>query len=207
MSMRVGDAMVAQLAELRHEPTDKRIRGRAGDETVVDCKRALLVWEPRRVVPDYAVREEDVRAELLPAEPAPPSDAPILHPLIPFSGLSDRSVRIELDGDVIAESARATFVYETRLPTRFYLPREDVSVALQASARRTYCPYKGEASYWSLDGSDDVAWSYEQPLPDMVAITGLVAFWDERVDVFLDGERRTPPGGAIADALRDEFDV
>ena len=53
----------------------------------------------------------------------------------------------------------------------------------------------------------DVAWSYEQPLEDAVAITGLVAFWDEQVDVYLDGERRDRPGGPISAALRDEFGV
>ncbi len=52
-----------------------------------------------------------------------------------------------------------------------------------------------------------LGWSYEQPLPDVVAIAALVAFWDERVDVFLDGERRERPGGAVAEALRDEFGV
>ena len=62
------------------------------------------------------------------------------------------------------------------------------------SHRHTYCPYKGQASYWSLDAGgrlrEDVAWSYEQPLPDAAALAGLVVFWDERVAVFLDGERR-----------------
>jgi hypothetical protein len=52
-----------------------------------------------------------------------------------------------------------------------------------------------------------LGWSYEQPLLDVVAIAALVAFWDERVDVFLDGERRERPGGAVAEALRDEFGV
>jgi uncharacterized protein (DUF427 family) len=72
-------------------------------------------------------------------------------------------------------------------------------------------PYKGAASYWSLDAGgrrrEDIAWSYEQPLPDAVVIGGLVAFWDERVDVFLDGERREKAEGAIPKALREEFGV
>ena len=92
---------------------------------------------------------------------------------------------------------------------RFYLPREDIRVDLQPSSRRTYCPYKGEASCWSVDAGgrrhEDLGWSYEQPLPDAVAITGLVAFWDERVDVFFDGERRERPGGAVSKALGEEF--
>jgi uncharacterized protein (DUF427 family) len=230
------DAMMRRLAELRHEPTEKRVRARIGGETVVDSRRALLVWEPRRVVCEYAVPEEDVRAELLPAEPVEPSDAPVLHPGIPFAHhstpgeplhvrvagetreqaafrpadadlaghvllafkafdgwleeaeevvshprdpyhrvdtrRSDRPVRIEVDDRVVAESTRATFVYETGLPTRFYLPREDVAADLTATAKRTYCPYKGRASYWSLEGHDDVAWTYADPLPDAVALAG-----------------------------------
>jgi uncharacterized protein (DUF427 family) len=66
-------------------------------------------------------------------------------------------------------------------------------------------------SYWSLDAGGrrrpDLAWSYEEPLPDGPAVAGLVAFWDERVDVYLDGELRPRPGGRVADALRDEFKV
>lgn len=52
-----------------------------------------------------------------------------------------------------------------------------------------------------------LGWSYEQPLPDAVAIAALVAFWDERVDASLDGGRRERPGGAVAEALRDEFSL
>jgi uncharacterized protein (DUF427 family) len=120
---------------------------------------------------------------------------------------SARPVRIELDGELVAETTRARLLFETSLPTRFYLPREDVRVELRARPQRTYCPYKGEASYWSFAGHEDLAWSYARPLPDAVAITGLVAFWDERVDVFLGGTRRPRPGGAISAALLDEFGV
>jgi uncharacterized protein (DUF427 family) len=137
------------------------------------------------------------------------------HPRDPFHRVdvrrSARPVRIEVDGDVVAETTRARLLFETSLPLRFYLPREDVRVELHPNSRRTYCPYKGQASYWSVDVGgrrrEDLGWTYEQPLPDVVAITGLVAFWDERVDVFLDGERRERPGGAISEALLDEFGV
>src|SRR5262249_426104 len=108
---------------------------------------------------------------------------------------------------VLAETTSVRMLFETRLPTRFYIPREDVAVALEPSARRSYCPYKGQASYWSLEGADDIAWSYEDPLPELAVITGLVAFWDERVDVQLGGSPRPRPGGAFAEALADEFDV
>jgi uncharacterized protein (DUF427 family) len=142
-------------------------------------------------------------------------DEVFVHPRDPYHRVdvrrSARPVRIEVGGDVIAETTRARLLFETQLPVRFYVPREDVRVELHPGARRTYCPYKGQASYWSLHAGgrrrEDLGWSYEAPLPDAVAIAGLVAFWDERVDVFLDGERRNRPAGAIAAALRDEFDV
>jgi uncharacterized protein (DUF427 family) len=98
-------------------------------------------------------------------------------------------------------------LFETSLHTRFYLPKEDVHGALEPSARRSFCPYKGQASYWSVGGYENIAWSYEQPLVDMTAITGLVAFWDEVVDVYLDGELRVRPEGPFAAALREEFGV
>ena len=84
-------------------------------------------------------------------------------------------------------------------------------MALEPSDRRTYCPYKGEASYLSFDAGgrrrENLVWCYEDPLPDARPITGLVAFWDERVDVFVDGELRPRPGGAVAEAMQDEFSL
>ena len=137
------------------------------------------------------------------------------HPRDPFHRVdvrqSSRPVRIELDGDVVAETTRARMLFETGLPVRFYLPREDVRLELHPSSRRTYCPYKGEASYWSVDAGgrrrENLGWSYEQPLPDGPPVAGLVAFWNEVVDVSLDGERLERPGGPFAEALRDEFGV
>jgi uncharacterized protein (DUF427 family) len=124
---------------------------------------------------------------------------------------SSRHVRIELGGQVLAESTRPHLLFETNLPTRFYLPREDLTTEAQPSERRTYCPYKGEASYWSfeVDGRrrPDIAWSYVEPLPDAVAIAGLVAFFDERVDMILDGERRKRPRTAFSKAILDEVGV
>lgn len=264
------DLLTGARRELRHEPIERRVRAMAGAETVVDSTRALLVWEPRRVVPSYAVPEVDIRAGLRAAPAVNGEVSGVLHPGIPFgvhtaagepvaigdragAGLrladddlagyvlldfaafdfyeedervvghprdpfaridvrrSSRPVRIEVDGEVVAATTRARLLSETGLPVRFYLPREDVRVELRPSARRTYCPYKGQASYWSVDAGGrarpDLGWSYEQPLPEAVAIAGLVAFWDERVDVFLDGARRERPGGPIAAALRDEFGV
>ena len=96
-------------------------------------------------------------------------------------------------------------LFETQLPTRFYLPREDVRADPWPTESTSKTPYKGHASYWSLEAGgrvlEDVAWTYQEPLPDAVSIKGLVAFWDHQVDVIVDGERRDRPGGEIAKAL------
>jgi uncharacterized protein (DUF427 family) len=278
MGTRMREALTGRLEELRYEPTEKRVRALLAGEEVVDTTRALLVWEPKRVVPVYAVAIEDVRGELVPApppEPGGPWQPPILHPGIPFAehstdgqafGLhtaratregvafapadpdlagyvildfrgfdawyeedepvlghprdpfhrvdmrrSSRHVRVERNGELLAESSRPTLLFETGLPTRFYLPREDVLADLRPSARQTYCPYKGQASYWSVEVAGrlhpDLAWSYEDPLRDAAPVAGLVAFYDERVDVVLDGERRSRPRTAVSKAIMDEAGI
>ena len=272
MSTTIQDLLTRARGELRHQPIERRVRANLGGDTVVDTTHALLVWEPRRVVPTYAVPIEDIGAELRPAPAASNGEVPgVLHPGIPFAvhtasgeplSVGDRDgaayrfldedlagyvaldfaafdawyeedeqvlshprdpfhrvdvrrtsrpVRIEVDGDVIADTERARLLFETSLPVRFYVPRVDVLVELQPSSRRSYCPYKGEASYWSIDAGGrlrkDIGWTYEQPLPDGPPVAGLVAFWDERVDVVFDGRRRARPGGPISEALRDEFRV
>jgi uncharacterized protein (DUF427 family) len=121
----------------------------------------------------------------------------IAHPRDPFHRLdilpSSRDVRIELDGTLLARSTRPHLLFEGNvLPVRFYLPPEDLRVPLQPSPTRTSCAYKGEASYWTPDlprGTvQDLAWSYETPLKDAAPLAGLVCFFNERVDVTLDGE-------------------
>ena len=89
---------------------------------------------------------------------------------------------------------RPLLLFETGLPTRYYLPVEDIVADMAASPRRTTCAYKGQASYWNVGGHRDLAWSYEDPLPDAVQIKGRVAFWNERVDLVVDGQLQTPPG-------------
>jgi uncharacterized protein (DUF427 family) len=121
---------------------------------------------------------------------------------------STRHVRVELDGELLADSRRPTVVFETGLPTRYYLPREDVAMErLRPTDTVTVCAYKGFASYWSVGDERDVVWTYEDPLPDAPLVRGLVAFWDERVEVYLDGQRRGAPAGEIAKVMRDEFGV
>jgi uncharacterized protein (DUF427 family) len=85
-------------------------------------------------------------------------------------------------------------LFETLLPVRFYLPREDVAVPLEPSDTVTYCAYKGRASYYSLsDGPRDVAWTYHEPLRDAEPVRDRICFFDERVDVIVDGKQRDRP--------------
>jgi uncharacterized protein (DUF427 family) len=92
-------------------------------------------------------------------------------------------VRVEKDGQLLAESTRAVVLEETGSPTRYYLPKEDIVAPIEESSRHSVCPFKGRASYYSVGGHDDVAWYYPHPLPGVKDIKSLVAFWNERVDV------------------------
>ena len=120
-----------------------------------------------------------------------------VHPRDPYHRVdairSSRHVRVSLDGAVLAESTRPLALFETALPSRWYLPKGDVVAALVPTTRSSRCPYKGVASYWAVGGHDDVAWSYESPIAEISSIEGLVCFFDERVDVDLDGERQERP--------------
>jgi uncharacterized protein (DUF427 family) len=266
MSTRVRDVLMGQLLPaLRHEPTDKRIRAELGGATVVDSTRAVLVWEPKRIVPSYAVPVTDVQADIAPApdsvadlpasvpelagrpvldpsipfavhtadgeavtvraggrvaagfRPADPElegyvildfgdfdawyeedERNVAHPRDPFHRIdivhSSRHVRIERDGEVLAESGRPYLLFESSLPARYYLAREDVREDLLApSDTRTFCAYKGEASYLSLADEGDIAWTYPEPLREAAEVTGRVAFFNERVDIVVDGKRLERP--------------
>lgn len=102
----------------------------------------------------------------------------------------DRRIRVELSGQVLAESDRAVALDETGLPTRYYLPRDDVRIDLLAPSDTTsHCPFKGDATYFSADGAKDAFWVYEAPSEeDAQPIAGMLAPWPGRVDVFVDGE-------------------
>ncbi|WP_433506650.1 DUF427 domain-containing protein [Pseudonocardia halophobica] len=272
MSVLQHTALFAALDETRHEPVAKRIRAQLGGETVVDSMRALLLWEPRRVVPSYAVPEEDIAGHLAPDDVpkseipqgvtlASVSERPVLDPSVPFAvhtadgrpvdvvtdsgsrpaaGLrladpdlagyvvldfdafdawfeedepnvshprdpfhrvdvltSSRHVRLELDGVLLAESRRPVLLFETMLPTRYYLHREDVVAPLEPTATRTRCAYKGEASYWTVTVGDrpvpDLAWTYPDPLHEAAHVRDLVCFFTERTDVVVDGRRQERP--------------
>ena len=126
-------------------------------------------------------------------------DEPIVaHPHDPFKRIdilaSSRHVRVEWEGRLLAESSRPLLLFETLLPVRFYLPRADVVVDLEPTDTVSYCAYKGRASYFSVpDGPADVAWTYHQPLREAEPVTDRIAFFNERVDVIVDGRRRERP--------------
>lgn len=106
---------------------------------------------------------------------------------------STRRVRVSLGGVELADSERPTLLFETGLLTRFYLPKSDVRMdLLQPTDTETACPYKGWAHYWDvvIDGTvhEDLAWGYRTPLPESAPIAGLVCFYNEHVDIELDGE-------------------
>ena len=121
-----------------------------------------------------------------------------VHPRDPYTRVdalrSDREVRVELDGVVLADSRSPVMVFETGLPTRYYVNRTDVRFEhLIPSGTVTACPYKGTTSaYWSVQAGDtvhkDLAWAYDFPTRQLLPIAGLVAFYNEKVDTFLDDE-------------------
>ena len=130
-------------------------------------------------------------------------DEPVyVHPRDPHKRVdilaSSRHVRVELDGVTVAESRQPRILFETGLPPRYYLPLTDVRMELlRPSPRVTHCPYKGTASYWSVDTGrgrhEDIVWIYRAPLPESQKVAGLACFYDEKADVFLDGERQDRP--------------
>jgi len=99
-----------------------------------------------------------------------------------------RHIRVELEGQVLAETDRAVELDETGLPTRFYIPRDDVRMELlEPSATTSHCPFKGDATYFSARGAQDAFWVYEAPdQEDPKPIAGLLAPWPGRVEVLVD---------------------
>ncbi|MCW2768685.1 MAG: hypothetical protein JWQ91_1690 [Aeromicrobium sp.] len=124
------------------------------------------------------------------------------HPRDPYKRVetlaSSRHVVLRLGDLTLADSARPILLLETSLPTRYYLPREDVNLeALTPSSNRSHCPYKGIADqYWSVTGNPDavdIAWSYSAPLPAVEKVAGRVAFYNELVDITVDGAPQPRP--------------
>jgi uncharacterized protein (DUF427 family) len=236
-------------------PVPQRIRAIFAGETVVDSRRAKLLHETGHL-PVYYFPDEDVRFDLL--EPTarrthcphkgdasywtiragrreapdavwayrePLGSASFLaghvalywnavdewfaedeqlhgHPRDPFHRIdvhrTTRHVRVLRDGELLADSRRARVLFETGLPPRYYVPAEDVRTELLvASSKKSRCAYKGSASYWHLKVGDrlleDLVWSYPEPHNDALPVRDLLAFFNERVDLELDGEPEERP--------------
>ncbi|MGW2823511.1 DUF427 domain-containing protein [Streptomyces sp. NPDC001443] len=277
VTFRTAQAVRTTPEGLLWEPSERWVRGRKGEVTVVDSRRPVLVWEPGLHVPQYAFPRAEVRTDLLrtarnpPVPPEPgtpdPSLAPgahagsrifydlevggellenaawtypaadlaghiafewstrsgrgldrwfeeeeeiFVHPRDPHKRVdalpSSRHVVVEIEGTVVADSHRPVLLFETGLPVRHYLPREDVRLDLfDATGHSTGCPYKGTARYWSWRAGgavpQNVLWSYPEPLPAVAAVAGLLAFFDEAVDTTVDGERLERPVTPFTAAL------
>jgi uncharacterized protein (DUF427 family) len=112
---------------------------------------------------------------------------------------SSRRVEVFIDGDRVAGSVRPLLLFETGLPTRYYLPFADVRMdLLTPSETISYCPYKGRARYFSHPLVADVAWSYPDPIPENPKIRDLLCFYNERVDLVIDGEPVERPDSPFA---------
>lgn len=129
------------------------------------------------------------------------------HPRDPYSRVdilpSSRHVRVEVDGVTIAESAKPTLLFETGLPVRYYLPKTHVRMDLLTPTDTvTHCPYKGQSEYWSVRAGDkvhaDLVWSYRTPLPESQKIAGLMGFYSEKIDLYVDGVLQDRPSTKFA---------
>lgn len=187
-------AELTATGELSHSPS--RGEGRVYDVTAgsATAKDAALVY------PDSPITElrDHVRLDWNAMSAWFEEDEEIFtHVRSPYSRIdilpSSRHVEVRLGDVVLAESNRAHALFETGLPTRWYLPRVDVRMdLLMRSDTVTHCPYKGHTEHFSahVDGVEtaDVAWSYPTPLLESQRIAGLVAFYDNKVQVRVDGE-------------------
>jgi uncharacterized protein (DUF427 family) len=205
------------------EPVPRRIRAMLGGTVVLDTSRALYVWEwpyyPQYYIPvtDVAPAALALSTTRILGDSA--ADARLagtarlewgamdawyeedeevfVHPRSPYVRVdalrSTRHVRVELDGILLAESRSPVLVFETGLPTRYYLSRTEADLTrLIPSGTRTACPYKGTTSgYWSVrtpgGTHPDLAWAYDFPTRQLLPIAGLIAFYNEKVDLTVDG--------------------
>ena len=125
-----------------------------------------------------------------------------VHPRDPYHRVdvlaSSRHVKVTLNGEVVAETDRPKILFETGLPPRYYMPPEDVRLEkCIPSGKNTRCPYKGEASYWSVEAGgervEDLVWCYPEPIPEAPKIKGHLCFFNEKVDLEVDGEAQVRP--------------
>jgi uncharacterized protein (DUF427 family) len=210
----------------RVEPAPRRVRGFHGADLVFDTTSARYVWEVP-YYPQYYIPVSDVRADVLRAGlPGArvfdegdfaglvrfrwdtlkwfEEDEPIYgHPRNPYVRVdalrSHRHVKVALSGSTLAETHCPVMLFETGLPTRYYIDRTDVTFEhLEPSNTQTLCPYKGVTSgYWSVRVADtltaDLAWTYETPLLPVAPIANMIAFYNEKVDITVDGVELARP--------------
>ena len=201
------------------EPSARRVRGILAGETVVDSRAVRMVHETDHLAV-WAFPPEDVRLDSLEGI-AFRRDEPDLVDLV-FIGFDDldewyeedervfghardpysridviptsRHIRISVDGQVVADTRQARALFETGLPPRWYIPREDVRMdLLEPTDFTSRCAYKGIATYWNVGEERVIAWTYEDPKWDAERVRDLVCFFNERVDLELDGERQERP--------------
>lgn len=209
------------MSETQHsEPCRKRVRAFIGGRAVLDTVRAKLVWEVPHY-PQYWIPKSDVRMDLLTERVTAKmrdhgdflrfiwdtmdawfeeDEEVFVHPHDPNKRIdilaSSRHVKVVHDGVILAETRRPTMLFETGAVVRTYIPKIDVRMdLLEATGHQTGCAYKGFPRYWRRAGTTpEVAWSYPTPLPETIKIAGLVAFYDERVEVIVDGVRTDNEG-------------
>ncbi|MBZ0278457.1 MAG: DUF427 domain-containing protein [Anaerolineae bacterium] len=125
-----------------------------------------------------------------------------VHPRDPYHRVdtikSSRHVKVMVDGEVIAETTQPYLLFETGLPTRYYIPLEDVNMDyLAPTDLHTACPYKGTASYWSIQVNgktyENLVWAYPDPIAEIPKIKGTAAFYNEKLDIYVDGELQDHP--------------
>ncbi len=193
----------------------------------VDTTEAIYVWE-HPYYPWWYVPNASVKRDLLPATAISDGigiegyvrvdwkgvdawfeedEEAFGHPRDPYHRVdvrdSSRHVRVIVDGVVVAESVHPRLLFETGLPARYYLPKLDVRMdMLTPTAKSSVCPYKGVAEYWSVALDDtthpDIVWSYRDPIPEAFKIAGLVSFYNEKVDVEIDGHHVGRPVTAFS---------
>ena len=151
-------------------------------------------------IPGAARRQIDlVRLEFGAMDEWLEEDEPIyVHPRDPYKRVdilaSSRHVEVRVDDQVVASSSQPRILFETSLPPRYYLPLSDVRLdLLRPSDTRTSCPYKGTASYWSVGEHEDIVWIYRTPVAESQKVAGLVCFYNEKVDIYVDGELQERP--------------
>jgi uncharacterized protein (DUF427 family) len=209
--------------EIGHqEPCPRRVRAVHGGVVGVDTTEALYVWDvpyyPAWYVPSASINWEVIppsaisdgqgidgysRIDWNGVDAWFEEDEEVFkHPRDPYHRVdalhASRHVRVFVDGQLVADSTSPRLLFETRLPVRYYLPKLDVRMdLLTATDTSSVCPYKGTAEYWSVDVNGahhkDLVWGYRDPIPEAAKIAGLVCFYNEKVDIEVDGEMLSRP--------------